>query len=233
MTTMKDNRHTRRALLATGATVATASIAGCTDRIPFIGDDPIEFSATSASVPQSVLDETGYEEHEREDVVIEETFEAGGQTQDVVVTNWQTEYDKAIDLGELPVSADEELRAAVFTVLTTPQVDVLGRTFNPVADMDSEELAEMVQDQYGDFGELEQVGEDSAVVAGESTTVGEFEGEATLAGEESAVELRLHIAEPVESGDDFIIGVGGYPSQLRDQERSDVFSMLEGIEHDE
>ncbi len=233
MTKMKENTHTRRSLLATGAAVATASMAGCTDRIPFIGDEPLEFSAHSASVPQSVLDETGYDEHEQEEVVIEETVEAGGQSQEVIVTNWQTEYDKALELGELPVSVDEEVRAAVFTVLTTPQVNVLGRTFNPVADMDSEELAGMVQDQYGEFGELEQVGEESAVITGESTTVGTFEGEATLVGEEIPLDLRLHIAEPVESGDDFVIGIGGYPSQLQEQEQPHVFSMLEAIEHDE
>ncbi len=229
---MNEQTHTRRSLLAIGAGAVAASTAGCTDRLPFLGDEPLEFSADPASVPESVLDETGYDEHEIEEVVIEETFEAAGQTQDVIVTNWQAEYDKAIDLGELPLSSDERVRAAVVTALTTPQVSVLGRTFNPVSDTEGEELAEMVQDQYEGLEELEQVGEESVPVAGESTTVGEFEGQATLAEEGTSIDLTLHIAEAVESGDDFIVGVGGYPTRLRDRERSHVFSMLEAVEHD-
>lgn len=178
-----------------------------------------------------MLAETGYDEHEVEEVVVEETLEAAGQTQEVIVTNKQAEYDKAIDLGESPLPTDERVRAAVFTALTTPQVSVLGQTFNPVADMDSEELAEMVQNQYEGVDQLEQVGEESVTIVGESTTVGEFEGEATLVPEAISTDLTLHIAEAVESGDDFLIGVGGYPTQLRDQEQSHVFSILKAIEH--
>ncbi|MFW5919399.1 MAG: DUF6517 family protein [Halanaeroarchaeum sp.] len=209
------------------------STAGCIDQLPFLGDEPLEFSASPASIPDPVLEETGYDEQEIEEVVVEETFESTGQTQDVIVTNWQGEYDKAIDLSELPLSSDETVRAAVVTTLSTPQVRVLGRTFNPVADVESAELAEMVQDRYGGVEGLEQVGEESVPVAGESTTVGEFEGQARHVGEGVSIDLTLHIAEAVESGDDFIVGVGGYPTRLRERERSHVFSMLEGIEHDD
>lgn len=229
---MNDYKQTRRSLLALGATAAAASTAGCTDQLPFIGDGPLEFSAVPASVPETVLDETGYEEHEVEEVVTEETFEVGGRTQDVVVTNWQAEYDKAVDLGEF-LPSDERVRAAVVTVLTTPQVDVLGRSFNPVADMESEELAEMVQDQFEQFDGMERVGEETLAVGGESTTVGEFEGEAVLAEGGGTIDLTLHIGEAVESGDDLVVAVGGYPTQLREQERSHVVSMFEAIDHGE
>ena len=230
---MTRNTYTRRSLLAVGASAVAVSTAGCTDGIPFVGDEPVEFGAEQASVPQPVLEETDYEEHEIEEVVIERTFEAAGQSQDVIVTNWQAEYDRAVELGEIGLPVDERVRAAVFTALTTPQVSVLGRTFNPVAEMDSEELAEMVQDRYDGLEDIEQVGEESATVAGESTTVGEFEGEAELVGEAVSVDLTLHIAEAVESGDDLVVGVGGYPTQLREAERSHVFSMFEAIDHGE
>ena len=225
-----DTNIDRRSYLA--ATVGIVGLAGCTDQLPFVGDEPLEFSADPSAVPQPVLDETGYEEHEVEEVVTERTFETGGQSQDVVVRNWQAEYDKALDFGNLGLPTDGRIRAAVCTALTTPQVSVLGRTFNPVADMGSAELAEMVQDRYDGLGDLEQVDEASATVAGESTTVGEFEGEANLVGESISLDLTLHIAEAVESGDDLIVGVGGYPTLLRDSERSNIFSMFESIEHD-
>ncbi len=224
--------QSRRTFLALGVSAAVTTTAGCTGSIPFVGDEPMEFDAAPASIPQSALDETGYDEHELEEVGIDRTFEAGGQTQDVVVTNWQAEYDKAVDLGVLGVGIDERQRAAICTALTTPQVSVLGRTFNPVGDMTSEELAEMVQDRYEGMEELERVDEDVVSITGESTTVGEFEGEADLIGEGVPIDLTLHIAEAVESGDDLVVGVGGYPTELRDVERPNVVTLLEAIEHD-
>ncbi|WP_165874933.1 DUF6517 family protein [Natrarchaeobius oligotrophus] len=214
-----------------GASTAIATTAGCTASMPFVGDEPMEFEADPASIPQSALDETGYDEHAIEDVWIERTFEAGGQTQDVVVTNWQAEYDKTIDLGKLGVPIDERLRAAVCTALTTPKVSVLDRTFNPVGEMTSEELAEMVQDRYEGMENLERVDEDVVSITGESTTVGEFEAEADLVGEGVSIDLTLHIAEAVESGDDLVVGVGGYPTELRSGERPNIVSLFEAIEH--
>ena len=80
--------HSRRSIIALGASAVIASTAGCTERIPFLGDGPMEFESETASVQQSTLDETGYETQGVEEVVIDETVEASGQTQDVVVTNW-------------------------------------------------------------------------------------------------------------------------------------------------
>nr|WP_279387184.1 DUF6517 family protein [Natrarchaeobius chitinivorans] len=223
--------QSRRTFLTLGASTAIATTAGCTASMPFVGDEPMEFEADPASIPQSALDETGYDEHAIEDVWIERTFEAGGQTQDVVVTNWQAEYDKTIDLGKLGVPIDERLRAAVCTALTTPKVSVLDRTFNPVGEMTSEELAEMVQDRYEGMENLERVDEDVVSITGESTTVGEFEAEADLVGEGVSIDLTLHIAEAVESGDDLVVGVGGYPTELRSGERPNIVSLFEAIEH--
>ena len=225
--------HSRRSVIALGASAVIASTAGCTESIPFLGDEAVEFEAEAASVRQSALDETGYESQGVEEVVIEETVEASGQTQDVVVTNWQAEYDKSIDLGELGLPVDENQQAAVFAALTTPPVRVLGRTFNPVADMSSEELAEMVQDHYEGLDDLEYVGEQSGTVAGESTTIGELEGEATLADEGMSVDLTLHIAEAVESDDDLVVGIGGYPTELREDEEPNILALMEAIEHPE
>lgn len=221
----------REALGATGVAIASSS-AGCLDAIPFIGDEPVAFEATAASVPEATLQETGYEEQAIEEVVIERTFEAGGQSQDVVVTNWQAEYDKSVDLGGLGLTGDQEHRAAIFTALTTPRVNVLGRTFNPVADMDAEELAAMIQDRYEGIDDLQQVGEETATVSGQSTTVGEFETEAELVAAGATVDLTLHIAEAVESGDDLIVAVGGYPQALRSQELQHVFALMDAVVHD-
>jgi len=222
---------TRRDVLgATGLAIAIGS-AGCLDAIPFIGDEPVEFEASAASVPEPTLQEAGYEAQGTEEVVIERTFEAGGESQDVVVTNWQAKYDKSVDSGEISLAVDQQQRAAVFTALTTPQVNVLGQVFNPVAGMDAAELAEMIQERYEGIDELRQVGEETGRVSGQSTTVGEFETEAELKAAGATVDLTLHIAEAVESGEDLIVAVGGYPREVRSQEHDPVFTLMDAIEH--
>lgn len=221
----------RRTFVTLVGTGMVGSLAGCTDRIPFIGDDATEFSAEPASVTEAARDETGYEEHQIEAVEIERTYEVSEQTHAVIVTNWQAEYDKAVDFGATGLPVDDRIQGAIFTVLATPQVRLLGRTFNPVADMDSTALAAMVQDRYEGIGELEHVGESGVTVTGESTTMGEFEGTADLVDAGVTVDLTLHITAAVESGDDFLVCIGGYPTALRDEEYDNIGIMVDGIEH--
>jgi len=221
----------RRDFLGATAVAVVGSTAGCS-ALPFVGDDPIEFEASRATVPGSVRDETGYEEHEVVSNVIERTYEVGGQTQNVLVTNWQAKYDKAIEPGGENLPVEERIRAAVFTVLSTPQVSVLGQSFNPVEDMSTRELAEMVGDRFDSIDNLEQVGESAALVAGQETTAGDFTADAELADTDFTVELNLHITEAVEAGDDFLVTVGAYPRRVRDIEEDNVFTMMESVDHE-
>jgi hypothetical protein len=220
----------RRALAGLG-TAALGSTAGCLDAVPFLGSEALRFEASVSTVPAAVLEETGYEEQTRRDMVVERTVEAAGQTQDVVVTNRLVEYDRSVDFGLLDVASSGRFRAALVTALTTPQVDVLGQTFNPVAEMDSAELAGMVQDSYQGMEDIQRVGETTAPVAGGSTTVGEFEAQADFTGAGVTVRLTLLIAEAVEAGEDLVVAVGAYPTAMADRQREEVFTMFDGIEH--
>lgn len=221
---------TRRGVLGASGAAFLGAVAGCTESVPFLGDEPLEFAADPATVPDGTLQETGYEEHRRRDVTVERTFEVGDRTQDVVVTNRQAEYDKAVDFAATPLPTDQRFRAAVFTVLSTPQVDILGRTFNPVADMSADELAAMVQERYGGMSALSRVGERTATVAGRSTTVGEFDAAAELLAAGLSVDLRLSVAEAVEAGEDLVVAVAAYPRAVHEVEESNVFAMMEAIE---
>lgn len=221
----------RRSALGALATVAAGSTVGCLEAIPFVGDEPLTFSASPSRVPDAVLEETGYEEYNQTTMEVERTFEAAGQSQRVVVTNQLAEYDKAVDFGALGILGSGRYQAAIVTALTTPQVDVLGQTFNPVADTSSADLAGMVQDRYDGISNVQQVGEETAPVAGGSTTVGEFEARADLIGAGATVDLTLHIAEAVEAGSDLVVAIGGYPSIAQSRERDDVLAMFAGIEH--
>lgn len=128
----------RRQFVGGILTAASIGTAGCLGVIS--GEEPAELEATPPGVEAAAIEETGYESAGVKDIVIERTVEAGGQSRESVVTNYQAEYQKTIDMGPLG-----EQRGAVFTALTSPQVNVLGQEFNPIAEMSTQELAEMVQ----------------------------------------------------------------------------------------
>lgn len=221
---------TRRDIVGATTVALVGSMAGCS-AIPFLGNEPLEFEATRTVVPASAREDTGYEEQGVTENVIERTFEVAEQTQEVIVTNLQAEYDKAIDVSALTdAPVDQRTRAAIFTVLSTPQVSVLGRSFNPIEDMDSRELADRVQDNFESVENIEQVGEEGALVAGQETTAGEFSADASLSEAPVDVELALHITEAVEVGEDFVVTVGAYPRKVQETERENVFSMMEAVE---
>lgn len=213
----------RRQLIAGVGTALTASAAGCLGVIT--GEEPAEFEAEPAGVSQSALDETGYESEGVEKVVIERTVEAAGQTRDVVVTNYQAKYEKTIDLGPLG-----EHRWAVFTALTSPQVNVLGQEFNPIEDMSTKELAQRVQEQYDGIEDIDHQADDEVTIQGETTTQSTFTARATLAGQ--TVDIFLLVTEAVELGDDFVVTVGAYPEQGPDEEQN-LLTLIEAVRPEE
>lgn len=217
--------HTRRSLLTAGATAGVAATAGCLDF--FFGDD-LSFSATQANVSESALTESGYQERRIREETMEREFEAGGESRTVEVTNWYAEYDRTVDLSILGGSQ----QASTFTAITTPKAEVLGRTFNPVGDMSTEELVQTVQDRYDGFGNLEERGDQSATLLGKETTVTRFTGTAEFSQSGQEVDVELQVSEAVGSGDDYALAYGAYPQQIADSERDNYFTLLGGVEHD-
>ncbi|MXR50279.1 hypothetical protein GRX03_01465 [Halovenus sp. WSH3] len=214
-------RRSRRGYLAATGAAAIAGIAGCLD---VITGGAAEFEANPSRVPQSVLDETGYELDGVSDREITRTFEAGGESRDVVVTNKLAEHHKSISV---PTAGLDGADAAVFTALTTPQVNVLGRNFNPVEDMSAQELAQMVQQQYDMAAAPSEEDEQTVTINGEQTPLVRFRADARFQG--NPIELFIHISEAVELGDDFVVVFGGYPTVLSG-EGENIVQMAEAVE---
>lgn len=192
--------------------------------------NPLEFRASRATVPASARENAGYEERAVSESTRQQTVQVGDQSRDVVVTNWRAEYDRAVDLPG--VVGGDRPRAAVFVAFSTPQVSVLGRTFNPVGDIEAPDLAGTVQGRYGGLDGAEQVGENEVVVAGQETTAGEFRAEAALAETGTTVEIALHVTEAVAVNDDFVVTVSSYPRQLRSVEQEPAFAMMSAVDHE-
>jgi hypothetical protein len=223
MTDKDRTGHSRRAYLAGAGGTALAGVAGCLD---FITGGPAEFSASPSQVPQDVLDQTGYELDGVSDQEIEREFEAGGESRTVKVTNKIAEHNKSVQLPGLGSSG----RAAIFTALTTPKVEILGKSFNPVKDMSNRRIARMVQQQYDTVAAPSQESESTVTINGEETTQTRFRADAQFEG--SAVELSLHLTEAVELGSDFLITVGGYPTVLSGEEEN-IFQLMQAVEDGE
>lgn len=217
----------RDALTATGVT-ALAATAGCLDLI--LGED-LEYEASAATVSDAALDETGYEEQEVTDFTVDETFEAGGESRDVTVTNWQSEYDKEIEVSGLGTGLESSGRAAVFVAITSPQVEVLGQEFNPIADTDSDDIAEMLEDRYDGLDDLESTGAEDVSVLGESATATRYEGEVEVSALGGEAEMVFFVTETVQTGGDHAFVICGFPEHVEDDERPNFDDLLDGLEH--
>jgi hypothetical protein len=212
--------HRRTLLAGTAAAIGTAT-AGCGF---ILGEESLSFEAEVARVPESVAEDTGYTFEGVPQQTFERTFEVADQSRTVSVTNRMAEYEKTVDLGPLG-----ELRAAIFTALSTPKVSILGQTFNPVAELSTADLVERIQAQFEDIGSLERDGETTIAMLGTETTLTRFTGRTRLAGDHE-LDIYLHVSEAVEHEDDFVIAVGGYPQRLPGEE-SNVMELTEGIDH--
>lgn len=180
------------------------------------------FTATQGTVSQSALDDTGYSLENESTRTITRSF-AG---QDVEVNNQLTEYARSSDV---PVFGDTQI--ARFTVFTTPAVEVAEQgPFNPVADLNNTELALRLQGQYETIDNVQHEGNRTVTMLGDDVTVGKFSAEAQTT-DGTSTEVFMHIAR-TRSGDDFVIAVAVYPTQL-DGEQESVDTLIEGVQHDD
>ncbi len=198
-------------------------MAGCLNALT--GREPVEFEAEPAAVSDATLDATGYTHADTDPIVHERTVSTPIGDRDVVVRNWAAEYHRALELGSLGTA-----QMAVFTVLTTPQVSLPGREFNPVADMSSRDLAEEVQSEYDELDAVEHVVDETVELLGSPTTIGVFDAEAVVTGG-VRIGVDLRISDPVSVDDDYLVVVGVYPSIIPDEDET-VRELTRGVEYD-
>lgn len=210
----------RRQFLLMGGSGTLVVSAGCVGFLS--GSEPLTFEATKGTVAEGALSDTGYGEETVETQTITRPFSAAGQEREVEVTNWMARYERTLDLGPL---GEQEL--GVFVVLSTPQVSILGRTFNPVGDMSNRELLGQLQSRYEGFTVGDRVDTRTIPVLGEDVEVEKFEGSATFQGRE--IDLFVHVAT-LEHEEDFVVPVAIYPQMLPGEEQK-ALQLYRGIEH--
>ena len=208
-----------RRTLATVAVAVALVTAGCG---LITGEEALEFDASPATVTDQAQSDTGYEETNVSERVVTREFTVAGQTREVRVTNHLAQYEREVDLGPLGSQ-----RAGVFVTFASPEVEVAGQTFNPIADMSERELLEQFDSEYQNIQVGGRVENRTATVLGQSTSVEKFEGTADLGG--SQVDVYIHVTKVKHEGD-FVVALSIYPQRL-DGEEERVMSLLEGTEH--
>ena len=186
------------------------------------GEESLSFDAEPVEVTDDARSAAGYEAVRVEPMERNRSFTVAGQTRNVTVTNHVAAYQRAVDLG--PLGTEPFARV---TVLATPQVEIAGRTLNPVGELSDRELATRLQSQYDSIEDVRFAGNRSVEILGADRTVSRFDATTTVAGAE--VDLVLHVTK-FRHGEDFIVGIGVHPARL-DGERARVETMLQGIEH--
>jgi|GEM_PF-192200 len=214
---------TRRHVLAAGVTAGTGVVAGCTNVV----EDSL--SSTAATVSGAALAETGYDERAVDELVVRRTVGRFGIERSLEARNWYAEYDRAIPLEALGLM---RVQAAVVAVLTTPQIAVLGKTFNPVGDFSTNELVALIQSRYDRLEDVQSVGEESISILGTETTIARYEARARLISERSRLDVDLQVSEPVAHGDDFVLCIAVSPQAGGLETESDtVRTMFTSLEH--
>jgi hypothetical protein len=210
-----------RRTLATLSIVALLLTAGCVGFLT--GAEALSFEADPVEVADDARSEAGYETVQVESMQTNRSFTVAGETRNVSVTNHVAAYQRTVELGPL-----ETEPFARVTVLATPQVEVAGRTLNPVGELSDRELATRLQSQYDSIDDVRFAGNHTVEILGESRTVSRFDATTTVAGTE--VDLELHVTK-FRHGEDFVVAIGIYPARL-DGEADRVETMLRGIEHE-
>ena len=207
----------RRQVLAGAGAFGLVSLSGC---LGLAGLDDHE--ATPAGVDADTREGTGYEPVGIDDITIEESVGAGPIEESVRVVNYLTEHEKSVDMGPLG-----DQRGAVFLVLTTPKIGIPNYQFNPVEDMSTRELVDLVEDNYDEIDDIEHQGDDSVTILDQEITASRFSASAQFDGEN--IDVYLHVSQAVETDDDLLVTIGVYPQQVEFEEADNVEALMRGV----
>ncbi|QCC57937.1 DUF6517 family protein [Natrinema thermotolerans] len=208
----------RRTVIAGLGAAGLAGLSGC---LGLLGMD--EHESSPAGVTSEARAETGYEQTAIEPLGIER--DVGPTNETVTVTNYMTKHEKRVGIQGLG-----ERRAAVFNVLTTPQVSILGQELNPVEEMSTEELIDLVRSNYDGIDNVSHDEDATVTILGESTTKSRYSADAEFDGRDVAVDV--HITEAVEADDDLLVTIGVYPEPLQGREAPNVATLTEAVTTD-
>ncbi|WP_410764459.1 DUF6517 family protein [Haloferax sp. DFSO60] len=207
-------------LVATFAVIALVVTSGCLGVLT--GDEALSFESEPAATDASVASNAGYSTNGTEELKINRSFTVAGQERQVVASNHLTTYEKKVNLGLFG-----EAKLGVFSVISTPAVEVAGQTLNPIGDYSNDQLVGLVRSRYQGLNNVEQVSSRNVQMLGETANVTKYSATARVEGEQ--IDVYVHVTK-IRHEDDFIIAIGVYPQQL-DGEEENILELMRSVEH--
>jgi hypothetical protein len=187
-----------RKLIAGAFLTMLVLTSGC---LGFILGDTLEVSASKATVSDSALSQTGYEKAKVDSIEVKRTFKAAGQSREVT--------------------------AAKFVVVSSPNVEIAEKSFNPLDKFNNRELVEKFVAGYGNINDIETVGSRQTTLLGKQTKVSEFSATARSHG--ATIDVTIQ-ATKIKHDGDFIVVLAVYPKKL--DESDNVSQLLSGVQHE-
>lgn len=211
-----------------------------------VGDDA-DLDVDEGDLEDADADQEGFDEDDLEDVDLDEdelrrALEEGELNGDGSDEESTDESDEGADDGDESDAGDEldpsdidpdrleagEYGEMTFAAISTPGVEVAGRSLNPLEGMETDELLdEFTGEVEGDLENLEYEGTISLEILGASREVDRYVGEASQ-GEQS-VPIEVTIAS-FGHEDDHLVLLGVYPQPF-EEEAENVEILMESIEH--
>lgn len=204
----------RRDVLGVLGGAGTIAVAGCA-----LLEETIEKSADPAGIADDARAETGFEHRSTEELVLERTVEAGGESRDLKLTNYLVGYGKQFE----EVGPD----AVAFRLFTTPGATVAGQQVNPLHEFDEKRLVRGVLSRAGGSADsLEEVGEQQVTMLDSDVALTIYEGTVEIEGRE--VDSRLYSSKTTHD-EDMVAVLGGHPKLL--DEEANIYTNAEGTVH--
>ncbi|WP_226481561.1 DUF6517 family protein [Natrinema amylolyticum] len=208
----------RRTVIAGLGAAGLAGLSGCLGLLGMA-----EHESSPAGVEADAREETGYEQTAIEALPVER--DVGPTNETVTVTNHMTKHEKSVDMGLLG-----SRRGAVFNVLTTPQVSIVGKELNPVGEMSTQELMDLVRSNYDGIDNISHDEDSDITILEQSTTQSQFTADAEFDGED--VPVNIYITEAVEADEDLLVTIGVYPEYVERQEEPNIAALTEAVTTD-
>ena len=210
-------RRRRFGVLAVGGLVGTS---GCLEFVT--GRGAAVFEADPAATDGDVASDAGYQTDGPRELPVERSFGVAGESRTVRVVNQIVTYEK-----RLPLPLVEDPKLGVFSLVSSPSVEVAGEEFNPVGDYSNDRLLEMIQSSYGGFRSVDRVSSRDETVLGTGTTVTKYTAKAPVNG--TSIDVYLHLTK-VRHDDDYVVALSVYPRRFVDEE-SNALRMMRAITH--
>lgn len=200
------------------AVIAVLLLSGCVGFLT--GDSPAEFSSDSVGVNNEALNETNYSLSNEQNMTTNRSVTVAGEERQVIITNHLKSYQKQNTVTP---------STSAFTAFSTPDAKIIGESVNPLAQLTNDELLETVLDKSGthQVTDVENVSAYNLTVQGDETVVDVYEGTTTIEGQN--VDVYIHLTN-VQMDNNVVVAVGVYPQQTDDMSRSDIKTLIQGLE---